>query len=94
MIRYTIYYSGHVQGVGFRYTCCQCAENCMVAGYVMNLEDGRVKLVADGDEAELNALLKSIAKRMGRNITDHTVDITASNNEFGTPTLGGLNIKY
>lgn len=66
----------------------------MVAGYVMNLEDGRVKLVADGDEAELKALLKLIAKRMGRNITSHTVDATTSNGEFGPPELSNLNIKY
>ena len=94
MVRYTIHYSGRVQGVGFRYTCCACAENCMVAGYVMNLPDGRVKLVAEGEQEELKALVDCIAKRMNRSIHDQTVDISQANGEFGQPQNAGLRVRY
>ncbi|MBL4702081.1 MAG: acylphosphatase [Phycisphaeraceae bacterium] len=94
MIRNTIYYLGRVQGVGFRYTCCECAENCVVAGYVMNLPDGRVKLVAEGEKEELKALIENISKRMSRNIHNQTVDTSQANGEFGVPATAALRIKY
>ena len=53
MIRRTSHFSGHVQGVGFRYTVADVAEDFDVRGYVRNLPDGRVELVAEGDEAEI-----------------------------------------
>ena len=48
MIRNTVHYTGHVQGVGFRYTTTTIAGKHNVAGYVQNLPDGRVRLVAEG----------------------------------------------
>jgi len=47
--RRRLYYSGHVQGVGFRYTCQSLARGFDVAGYVRNLPCGRVELVVEGD---------------------------------------------
>ena len=64
MIRRTSHFSGRVQGVGFRYTTQDVARNFRVVGYVRNLVDGRVELVVEGDEAEINRLLESIAERM------------------------------
>ena len=43
-----MYFSGHVQGVGFRYTTRSVASRFAVTGYVRNLPDGRVELVAEG----------------------------------------------
>jgi acylphosphatase len=56
----TISYSGHVQGVGFRYTVRQVAAGFEVAGTVSNLPDGRVELVAEGSEKELNVFRQAI----------------------------------
>lgn len=94
MTRYTIHFSGHVQGVGFRYTCCQLAETCAVAGYVMNLPDGRVKLVGEGDKTELDALLAAIKKHFARNLKDVKIDTSVCNGEFGKPTAGALTVRY
>ena len=47
-IRKTIYYSGRVQGVGFRWTTRRIACEYDVTGYVMNLPDGRVELAVEG----------------------------------------------
>jgi acylphosphatase len=53
--RMQVLYSGRVQGVGFRYQCRQVASGFEVTGIVRNLPDGRVELIAEGDEGELQA---------------------------------------
>ena len=53
--RVRIFYSGHVQGVGFRYTAKTVAAGYDVTGLVRNLPDGRVELVAEGAREELDA---------------------------------------
>ncbi len=57
-------YSGQVQGVGFRYTARRLAAGLAVAGYVKNLPEGRVELVAEGEPGEVDELLARIAQRM------------------------------
>jgi len=51
----TIFYSGRVQGVGFRYTTKTVATGFEINGTVKNLPDGRVELVAEGSRPELEA---------------------------------------
>ena len=58
--RLQIYYSGRVQGVGFRYTVQMQAAGFEVVGTVRNLADGRVELVAEGERAELEAFAAAI----------------------------------
>ena len=55
-----VFYSGRVQGVGFRYTVRTVANGYEVTGTVRNLPDGRVELVAEGTRAELDALRQAI----------------------------------
>lgn len=62
MKRMTAWYSGRVQGVGFRATVRQLACGYDVTGIVRNLPDGRVELVAEGEEKELEAFLQGIAE--------------------------------
>src|SRR5471030_2081507 len=50
--RMKVFYSGRVQGVGFRYTARTVAAGFEITGYVRNLPDGRVELVAEGDDSE------------------------------------------
>lgn len=56
-----VHYDGRVQGVGFRWTVKDLAREFDVAGTVKNLPDGRVELVAQGDEADefLDAIRRS-----------------------------------
>ncbi len=51
--RMTVYYSGRVQGVGFRYTAKKVAADFDLVGTIRNLPDGRVELVAEGSHTEL-----------------------------------------
>jgi len=48
--------SGRVQGVGFRYFTQDIAEREGLTGLVRNLSDGRVEVVAEGDEPSLTRL--------------------------------------
>lgn len=60
----TVFFSGHVQGVGFRYTALQIAKEFEVAGFVQNLPDGRVQLEAEGRATELGLFIAGIEERM------------------------------
>jgi acylphosphatase len=62
--RTTVHYSGHVQGVGFRYTVVETARGYEVTGFVQNLTDGRVLLVAEGETREIEGFLSAIVERM------------------------------
>lgn len=49
--------SGRVQGVFFRYSARQRAEELGLTGYARNLYDGRVEIMAEGEEPALRGLL-------------------------------------
>ena len=58
--RLHIFYSGRVQGVGFRYTVKSVVSGFDVTGSVGNLPDGRVELLAEGEQSELEEFRKAI----------------------------------
>ena len=68
--RREVYYSGRVQGVGFRYTVLSLARGFRVTGFVRNLPDGRVELVAEGSSGEIRALLEAVAEHMRHYIAE------------------------
>jgi acylphosphatase len=59
-----VYYSGRVQGVGFRYTAHHVAQEHDVAGFVRNLPDGRVEVKVEGSLEQVEAFLSALAQRM------------------------------
>ncbi len=69
-----VYFSGRVQGVGFRYTTKQISNRFAVSGWVRNLPDGRVELLAEGDEDELKSFLAAVRERMDRYIKNAEVE--------------------
>jgi len=58
-------YSGQVQGVGFRYEVRQVARDYRVTGYVENLADGRVHLLAEGERGEVGRFLEGVRHALG-----------------------------
>ena len=54
--------SGHVQGVGFRYSTVQAAASLHLTGFVRNLHDGSVEIVAEGEELDIEDLIKWATK--------------------------------
>jgi acylphosphatase len=75
-------YSGHVQGVGFRYTAHSIARRYQVGGYVRNLPNGQVELVAEGKPRELDAFLREVRERFFGHIRDERSDIQPATGEF------------
>ncbi len=81
--RLIIFYSGRVQGVGFRYTVKTVAAGFEIAGAVRNLPDGRVELVAEGARAELAAFRDAIlGAGLAGFIRDEQVIWADAQNEF------------
>lgn len=69
-IRREFFFSGQVQGVGFRQTTARLAESYQVTGYVRNLVDGRVELVLEGPDAEITQLVSEIQAFFGKKIRE------------------------
>ncbi len=80
--RCQVFYSGHVQGVGFRYTTSRIACKFEVTGFVRNLPDGRVELVAEGATEELTAFLREVGERLASNIRSTAIDRRPATGEF------------
>jgi acylphosphatase len=79
----TVLYTGHVQGVGFRYTVKTIATGFEISGAVRNLPDGRVELIAEGDRAELDAFRTAIPDAgLAGFIRDEQVTWADAKNEF------------
>lgn len=60
MGRCEIIFRGHVQGVGFRCTARGFAEELGIVGWVRNLPDGAVQMVAEGEEALLEEFVRKL----------------------------------
>jgi acylphosphatase len=60
----SVFFTGRVQGVGFRYTTLQVAREYDVSGFVKNLADGRVQLEVEGRAEEVNAFIVALEQRM------------------------------
>ncbi|AKE41497.1 acylphosphatase [Corynebacterium kutscheri] len=57
MHRLTIWVHGQVQGVGFRWWCYAQAKELGISGSATNLSDGRVCIVAEGTQEQLDEIL-------------------------------------
>ena len=81
--RLHIFYSGQVQGVGFRYTVKTLANGFEVTGVIRNLSDGRVELVAEGMKEELEAFRLAIQdSEVGRFIRNEQAAWNEATGEF------------
>lgn len=60
----SVWFTGRVQGVGFRYQALQVAKEFEVSGSVQNLPDGRVLLEAEGAEGEVRGFVAAVRERL------------------------------
>ena len=82
VLRYEVCFSGRVQGVGFRHTTMVISREHPVAGYVQNMPDGSVRMVAEGESRELERFVAAIRERMQGCIADCRVDLQTATGEF------------
>ena len=87
MERREVYYSGRVQGVGFRCTVSEVAGRLAVGGFVENLGDGRVRLVAEGEPTSLESLLTETRRRLDRYIEGEQSTTWPASGEFAAFTI-------
>lgn len=82
MIRRTIHFAGHVQGVGFRFVTRQVASGLAVRGFVRNLADGRVQVIVEGSDADVDSLVEQVRQRMEGYVESVTDERSAATGEF------------
>ena len=82
--RRIVYYSGEVQGVGFRFTARRAAAGYDITGYVRNLPDGRVEVVAEGPSDQIDQFLDDLAERMRPYIAGTVQQTAVPTGEFST----------
>jgi acylphosphatase len=81
--RLHLFYSGRVQGVGFRYTVKSLVPGFEVVGVIRNLPDGRVELIVEGTKDELLAFQRAIRDSgLGGLISHEAETWSDATNEF------------
>jgi acylphosphatase len=76
--------------VGFRATCRWLAGGFELVGYVRNLPDGRVEVVAEGESAEIDRFLESVQEQFSGFIRN--IDIEPE--PPGSPPLVGFSVRF
>ena len=75
--------SGRVQGVGFRYFIQDIARREGLTGFVRNLPDGRVEVVAEGDDESLRRLEAGVWRGPSHARVEHVdVDVMPASGSF------------
>ncbi|MEO0094915.1 MAG: acylphosphatase [candidate division WOR-3 bacterium] len=88
--RVHLYISGRVQGVFFRAHTQELAQKLGITGWVRNLDDGRVEVVAEGEETDLQKLIEWCWQGpIGARVDDVEIIYEEPTNEFGS-----FEIKY
>ncbi len=83
MRRLTAYISGKVQKTGYRARVISIARDFGLLGYVQNLDDGRVKVVAEGEDYDLESLLAALdIKNTLIRVADIQKEYSAATDEF------------
>ncbi|WP_373896125.1 acylphosphatase [Virgibacillus natechei] len=69
--------SGHVQGVGFRYSAMQKAKEFKLTGWVCNKRNGTVELEIEGNGNQINLYIDELKNGFNRFIQVDNIDITS-----------------
>jgi len=82
--------SGRVHGVGFRYFTVSLADNYGVKGYVKNTPEGKVQILCQGEQDELDSFISAVKKGPSFSvITDVRIDEVSEEKKYNT-----FEIKY
>ncbi len=60
--KFEVFFSGRVQGVGFRYNACQVSRRYEVVGTVQNMPNGQVKMVVEGETLAVEGFIKEVCE--------------------------------
>ncbi len=90
-MRITACAKGRVQGVGYRYFVDDCARETGVSGFVKNMPDGSVTIVAEGSDAALDRFIRMVQTHSDAAIRVDTLEITRSK---PTGEFSGFGIRF
>ncbi|KGP93052.1 acylphosphatase [Pontibacillus chungwhensis BH030062] len=78
--------SGRVQGVGFRFSAQQKAQECNVVGWVKNKSDGTVEIEAQGENDRIQSYSEAIKHGPSpyAKVSDITIEELEPTNKFQT----------
>lgn len=79
---YEIVFSGAVQGVGFRFSARNLAAKHKIKGWVMNIPDGSVKLLAEGSREDLDNFLHDLKDEFKRYIDDYILQEKETHGDY------------
>ena len=82
MERFSIVFTGRVQGVGFRYTAESIARGFEISGWIRNERDGSVRCVIEGAADELERFVAAVRNAMNGSISNVVIDRAAATGEF------------
>lgn len=85
------YFTGMVQGVGFRFFAINRARRYGITGWVKNLYDGRVEILAEGKRPELIMFLEDI--RIGTP-SGHVSKVIEEWHESSAPRYKSFNVVF
>ena len=91
MIRITAVARGDVQGVGYRYFVTGCARVAGVTGYVKNMPDGSVLMVAEGERAALDEFVRMVKAEGDANIQVDNLAVTMGD---ASGEFSGFGVKW
>ena len=80
--RIHVLYAGEVQGVGFRFAAVRIAEKFDVTGFVKNMNNGNVEVMAEGKKRSLEGFLEELQEEMYACVRDTNVSWHKATGEF------------
>jgi acylphosphatase len=91
MMRITACAKGRVQGVGYRYFVTDCARETGVSGFVKNMPDGSVTIVAEGSDAALDQFVRMVQTHGDAATSVDRLELTRSKS---TGEFSGFGIRF
>ena len=82
MVQANIFYSGIVQGVGFRYTAQRIASGLSLSGWARNLSDGRVEVLVEGPKEQVERLIIELQEYFSQHIKNRQVNYYSATGKF------------
>jgi acylphosphatase len=74
MVAQHIIFTGHVQGVGFRFTAHRMASRRHLTGFVRNLSDGTVEMLAQGPAEDIEECIRGIKEALAGYVRETIID--------------------
>jgi acylphosphatase len=78
-----IFFSGSVQGVGFRFTAERVAMRYRLTGFVRNTSDGRVEMLVQGRPDDVEDCIRDLQETFSvRDVQSQQIPVDSSCNDF------------